>query len=205
MHMPPVERECPPASTSGGMMANNVRSRARRRALPLLTGMLALLLFTGSASPQNPSGGARPAGSDTQQGFVVEYYYQVRWGYADEFIRLFRKNHYPGAAKAGRVGPVALSDRCRPPVSCDGGPTLGLPGDDRLSKRSSGVGAGRHPRCHRPAAVPGSGRVSPGGAASVRDSARALGCTDGRSRPHATMIAGSSRHVFRVDRYYGIP
>ena len=27
--------------------------------------------------------------------FVVEYYYKVKWGYADEFIRLFKKNHYP--------------------------------------------------------------------------------------------------------------
>ena len=84
-------------------MANNVRSLVRR-ALPLLTGTLALLLFTASASPQNPSGGARPAGSDTQQGFVVEYYYQVRWGYADEFIRLFRKNHYPVLRKQVESG-----------------------------------------------------------------------------------------------------
>ncbi len=27
--------------------------------------------------------------------FAVEYYYKVKWGYADEFIRLYRKNHYP--------------------------------------------------------------------------------------------------------------
>lgn len=27
--------------------------------------------------------------------YVVEYYYKTRWGYADEFLRLFRKNHYP--------------------------------------------------------------------------------------------------------------
>lgn len=27
--------------------------------------------------------------------FVVEYYYTAKWGYADEFIRLFKKNHYP--------------------------------------------------------------------------------------------------------------
>lgn len=27
--------------------------------------------------------------------FVVEYYYKAKWGYADEFIRLFKKNHYP--------------------------------------------------------------------------------------------------------------
>lgn len=27
--------------------------------------------------------------------FVIEYYYKVKWGYAEEFIRLFKKNHYP--------------------------------------------------------------------------------------------------------------
>jgi len=27
--------------------------------------------------------------------FVVEYYYKTKWGHADEFLRLFRKNHYP--------------------------------------------------------------------------------------------------------------
>lgn len=29
------------------------------------------------------------------QPFVIEYYYKAKWGYADEFIRLFKKNHYP--------------------------------------------------------------------------------------------------------------
>lgn len=27
--------------------------------------------------------------------FVVEYYYKAKWGHADEFITLFKKNHYP--------------------------------------------------------------------------------------------------------------
>src|SRR5213080_4912820 len=36
---------------------------------------------------------APPAGAS--EPFVVEYYYKVRWGYADEFIRLFKKNHFP--------------------------------------------------------------------------------------------------------------
>src|SRR5215471_15926344 len=27
--------------------------------------------------------------------FVAEYYYKAKWGYADEFITLFKKNHYP--------------------------------------------------------------------------------------------------------------
>jgi hypothetical protein len=27
--------------------------------------------------------------------FVVEYYYKAKWGFADEFARLFKKNHLP--------------------------------------------------------------------------------------------------------------
>ena len=27
--------------------------------------------------------------------FVVEYYYKAKWGHANEFIALFKKNHYP--------------------------------------------------------------------------------------------------------------
>ena len=52
--------------------------------------MLALLLAVPAASVAQ---GAPPAGST--EPFVVEYYYKVRWGYADEFIRLFKKNHFP--------------------------------------------------------------------------------------------------------------
>ncbi len=35
------------------------------------------------------------AQSSQDQPYVVEYYYKAKWGYADEFIRLFKKNHYP--------------------------------------------------------------------------------------------------------------
>ncbi len=40
-----------------------------------------------------------------EQPFVVEYYYKAKWGYAEEFLRLFRKNHMPllrEGVKAGR-------------------------------------------------------------------------------------------------------
>jgi hypothetical protein len=36
--------------------------------------------------------------------FVVEYYYKVKWGYADEFLALFRKNHYPVLKKEVELG-----------------------------------------------------------------------------------------------------
>jgi len=36
----------------------------------------------------------------------AEYYYKVKWGYQEEFIALFRKNHYPvlmEQVKSGRL------------------------------------------------------------------------------------------------------
>ena len=50
--------------------------------------------------------GAAPQTASSDQPFVVEYYYKAKWGYADEFIRLFKKNHYPllkREIEAGRV------------------------------------------------------------------------------------------------------
>jgi len=36
--------------------------------------------------------------------FVVEYYYKAKWGHADEFITLFKKNHYPVLKKEVELG-----------------------------------------------------------------------------------------------------
>lgn len=30
-----------------------------------------------------------------QQPYTVEFYYKVKWGYFDEFMELYKKNHYP--------------------------------------------------------------------------------------------------------------
>ena len=38
------------------------------------------------------------------QPFVVEYYYKTKWGHADEFLRLFKKNHYPLLKKQVEMG-----------------------------------------------------------------------------------------------------
>jgi len=46
--------------------------------------------------------------------FVVEYYYKARWGYADEFIRLFRKNHYPVLKKEMELGRILRGDAAKP-------------------------------------------------------------------------------------------
>ena len=37
---------------------------------------------------------------------VVEYYYQTKWGFADEFLTLFKKNHLPVLQKQIELGRV---------------------------------------------------------------------------------------------------
>ena len=39
--------------------------------------------------------------------FVVEYYYKAKWGHADEFLKLFKKNHYPVLKKEMELGRIA--------------------------------------------------------------------------------------------------
>src|SRR5450432_1662051 len=36
--------------------------------------------------------------------FVIEYYYKTKWGHADEFLTLFKKNHYPLLKKEVEMG-----------------------------------------------------------------------------------------------------
>ena len=36
--------------------------------------------------------------------FVVEYYYKAKWGHAQEFLDLFKKNHYPLLKKQVEMG-----------------------------------------------------------------------------------------------------
>ncbi len=46
--------------------------------------------------------------------YVVEYYYKARWGYADEFIRLFKKNHYPVLKKQIELGRILKVSAVKP-------------------------------------------------------------------------------------------
>lgn len=46
--------------------------------------------------------------------FVIEYYYKIRWGNADEFIRLFKKNHYPVLKKEMELGRILRVDAAKP-------------------------------------------------------------------------------------------
>src|SRR5450631_3686510 len=54
---------------------------------------------------------ARPPQSSTaadakDEPFVVEYYYKTKWGHAEEFLTLFKKNHYPLLKKEMELGRI---------------------------------------------------------------------------------------------------
>ncbi|HEX4947092.1 MAG TPA: hypothetical protein VFZ34_10525 [Blastocatellia bacterium] len=38
--------------------------------------------------------------------YTVEYYYKTKWGYADEFLQLFKKNHLPVLKKQVEMGRI---------------------------------------------------------------------------------------------------
>jgi hypothetical protein len=46
------------------------------------------------------------AQAQTEKPFIVEYYYKTKWGHADEFITLFKKNHYPVLKKEIELGRI---------------------------------------------------------------------------------------------------
>ena len=56
----------------------------------------------------------QPSSSPAQKPFVVEYYYKVQWGYADEFITLFEKNHYPVLKKQIEMGRMLSVSAVKP-------------------------------------------------------------------------------------------
>jgi hypothetical protein len=54
-------------------------------------------------------GHARPRQSGTaaeakDQPYLIEYYYKAKWGHAEEFLALFKKNHYPVLKKEIELG-----------------------------------------------------------------------------------------------------
>ena len=62
----------------------------------LLLAVVALLPpFTADARGQNP-----PAG------YAVEYYYKMQWGHFDEFMELYRRNHYPILQREQQMGRI---------------------------------------------------------------------------------------------------
>ncbi|MEQ1473329.1 MAG: hypothetical protein ABLQ96_05890 [Candidatus Acidiferrum sp.] len=70
---------------------------------------LALVALAVVAAGSRVSAGARQSGMAAEakdEPFVVEYYYKTKWGHADEFLTLFKKNHYPVLKKEIELGRI---------------------------------------------------------------------------------------------------
>ena len=66
--------------------------------------LVAAVAGVGAAAAQAPAAQTASQGERT-----VWYFYRVKWGFQDEFVGLFRKNHYPvleAQVKSGRMTSV---------------------------------------------------------------------------------------------------
>jgi hypothetical protein len=57
---------------------------------------------------------AQQTSKNADETFTIENYYKVKWGYADEFISLWKKNHYPLLKKAIEKGDIISIVASRP-------------------------------------------------------------------------------------------
>jgi hypothetical protein len=78
------------------------------RAGVLVLGIVAMASTSRSlhAGKSNPSEQDRP--------YILECYYKARWGQAEEFIRLFKKNHLPVLKKLAAEGRILKIDAVKP-------------------------------------------------------------------------------------------
>jgi len=60
----------------------------------------AAMLFAATLGVRAQQGAAE----GKEQPSVIEYYYKAKWGHAEEFLALFKKNHYPVLKKEMELG-----------------------------------------------------------------------------------------------------
>jgi hypothetical protein len=71
--------------------------------------ILAMVLVAGLASSPRAYAGAAQSGTTAETKdvpYAVEYYYKAKWGHAEEFLALFKKNHYPVLKKEIELGRI---------------------------------------------------------------------------------------------------
>jgi hypothetical protein len=76
-------------------------------ALVVLAGLTVVLVLNPVRVAARPDKTASAAPDDPKEKpYVIEYYYKAKWGHADEFIALFKKNHYPVLKKEIDMGRI---------------------------------------------------------------------------------------------------
>jgi hypothetical protein len=77
----------------------------KQKAVVLLGGLLLIIGVIGIAAFRGVGAEQMGMAADAkEQPYVVEYYYKSKWGHADEFLALFKKNHYPVLKKEIELG-----------------------------------------------------------------------------------------------------
>jgi hypothetical protein len=79
-----------------------IRNAIPGRRLTMAAMGLAMLLSAAILGTGAPQSGM--AAENKEQPFVIEYYYKTQWGHAEEFLALFKKNHYPVLKKEMELG-----------------------------------------------------------------------------------------------------
>jgi len=74
-------------------MQITIPCRLRWLAVPLLV-TVAIVPFPVASDLQAQSTASQQQYANDKP-YVIEYYYKAKWGHAEEFIALFKKNHYP--------------------------------------------------------------------------------------------------------------
>ena len=85
-------------------MPMTISSSIRWLAIPLLASAAALAFPVSSALRAQAI--ASPQQSASDKPYIIEYYYRAKWGHAEEFIALFKKNHYPVLKKEIELGRI---------------------------------------------------------------------------------------------------
>jgi hypothetical protein len=84
------------------------------RSVGALAGMV-LVLYLGSWVRPSASGQELDkSGAAKGREFVVEGYYRAKWGHADEFLHLYKKNHLPILKKLKEEGRILRIEAMQP-------------------------------------------------------------------------------------------
>ena len=59
-----------------------------------------------TAENRSSMGAAALQGAEGAAPYVIEYYYKAKWGHAEEFLTLFKKNHLPVLRKEIEMGRI---------------------------------------------------------------------------------------------------
>ncbi len=75
----------------------------RRLSWPMIVAVAFITLLSSTSAGVRARQSAMAA-DGREQPYVIEYYYKAKWGHAEEFLALFKKNHYPVLKKEIELG-----------------------------------------------------------------------------------------------------